>query len=97
VIIASDRVRKRLANLAPTARVGGAWQSGAYTAAETDRTYTGLLARGAPRRVVQAHLGKREMRGRWEALERTFETLEDVMQALRRAGAGERPVGAERE
>jgi hypothetical protein len=48
VVIASDRVRKRLAGVPPTTRVGGAWQSGAYTAEHTDRTYAGLLARAQP-------------------------------------------------
>jgi uncharacterized protein len=48
VVVASDRVRKRLTGVAPTARVGGAWRSGAYTAAQTDRTYAGLLARAQP-------------------------------------------------
>jgi aminoglycoside phosphotransferase family enzyme/predicted kinase len=48
VVIASDRVRKRLAGVAPTARVGGAWQSGAYTAEHSDRTYAGLLERAQP-------------------------------------------------
>lgn len=39
---------------------------------------------------VQAHLGKREMRGRWESLERTFETLES--KAKRASRAAEEPL-----
>lgn len=39
---------------------------------------------------VQAHLGKREMRTRWEALERTFDTLESS--AKRASRAAETPL-----
>jgi SMC interacting uncharacterized protein involved in chromosome segregation len=39
---------------------------------------------------VQLHLGKREMNGRWEALERTFETLES--KAKRTSRAAEEPL-----
>jgi hypothetical protein len=39
---------------------------------------------------VQAHLGKQEMRGRWEALERTFDTLES--KARRTSRAAEEPL-----
>jgi hypothetical protein len=39
---------------------------------------------------VQAHLGKSELRGRWEALERTFETLES--KAKRASRAAEPPL-----
>jgi tellurite resistance protein len=39
---------------------------------------------------VQAHLGKAELRGRWEALERTFETLES--KAKRTSRAAEEPL-----
>jgi hypothetical protein len=48
VVIASDRVRKRLLGAPPTARVGGGWQRGAYSAEHTERTYAGLLARARP-------------------------------------------------
>jgi SMC interacting uncharacterized protein involved in chromosome segregation len=34
---------------------------------------------------VQAHLGKAEMRGRWEKLERTFETLDSKAKRASRA------------
>ncbi len=39
---------------------------------------------------VQAHLGKREMRARWEALEHTFDTLES--KAKHTARAAEEPL-----
>ena len=42
----SDVVRKELAGLSPTARGGGAYQAGIYTAAMTQRTYA-ALARSA--------------------------------------------------
>ena len=48
VMIASDRVRKRLMNVAPAARVGGAWQKGAYSVVYSKRTYAGLLERARP-------------------------------------------------
>jgi hypothetical protein len=48
VVVASDRVRKRLAGVSPNARIGGAWQGGAYTAEFTERTYAGLLERARP-------------------------------------------------
>jgi predicted kinase len=48
VVVASDRVRKRLLGVSPTARVGGAWQAGAYDEEQTDRTYAGLFERARP-------------------------------------------------
>jgi predicted kinase len=45
-VVASDRVRKQLAGLAPTDR-GGA-QGGIYTAEWTERVYQGLLERAEP-------------------------------------------------
>jgi aminoglycoside phosphotransferase family enzyme/predicted kinase len=48
VVIASDRVRKRLLGLAPEARAGDEWQRGAYAPEHTERTYAGLLARARP-------------------------------------------------
>ena len=48
VVIASDRVRKRLAHLAPTARAGGGLDVGLYDPASRDRVYAGLLERAAP-------------------------------------------------
>ncbi len=48
VVIASDRVRKQLAGLAPTARPRGAAQDALYAAETTDRVYEGLLERAAP-------------------------------------------------
>jgi aminoglycoside phosphotransferase family enzyme/predicted kinase len=48
VVVSSDRVRKRLLGAPATARVGGAWRTGAYSAEQTDRTYDGLLTRARP-------------------------------------------------
>jgi len=48
VVVASDRVRKRLLGAPPTERVGGGWQRGAYSAEHTERTYAGLFARARP-------------------------------------------------
>ena len=39
---------------------------------------------------VQAHLGKAEVRDRWESLERTFETLEGKLS--RKSKAAEKPL-----
>jgi aminoglycoside phosphotransferase family enzyme/predicted kinase len=44
-VIASDRVRKRLLGIAPTARLGSAWREGAYAPEQTAHTYAELLAR----------------------------------------------------
>lgn len=48
VVIASDRVRKRLAGLAPTARAGAAPGEGIYDEASTRRVYEALLERARP-------------------------------------------------
>lgn len=48
VIIASDRVRKRIAGLAPTDRPRGAAQDALYAAQTTDDVYAGLLERASP-------------------------------------------------
>ena len=48
VVIASDRVRKRLAGLAPTARSGDRLDQGLYDPAHGERVYAGLLERAAP-------------------------------------------------
>jgi aminoglycoside phosphotransferase family enzyme/predicted kinase len=48
VVISSDRVRKREAGLAPTARAGAPPGEGIYTREWTERVYAGLLARAAP-------------------------------------------------
>ncbi len=47
-VVASDRVRKRLAGLAPTDRGGATWRDGIYTPEQTERTYAGLLERARP-------------------------------------------------
>jgi len=47
-VIASDRVRKRLAGLSPTERPRGAEQDVLYTEATTDRVYAGLFERADP-------------------------------------------------
>ena len=48
VVIASDRVRKRLAGVSPTTRLGVSWQGGAYTPEQGDRVYAALLDRARP-------------------------------------------------
>jgi aminoglycoside phosphotransferase family enzyme/predicted kinase len=48
VVISSDRVRKRLAGLPPSARTGDALDRGLYSRERTDETYAGLLERAAP-------------------------------------------------
>ena len=48
VVIASDRVRKRQAGLAPTARSGAGLDEGLYDPKRRERVYAGLLERAAP-------------------------------------------------
>jgi aminoglycoside phosphotransferase family enzyme/predicted kinase len=48
VVIASDRVRKRLGGLAPTERSGVGLDEGIYDPAQSERVYAGLLERAAP-------------------------------------------------
>jgi aminoglycoside phosphotransferase family enzyme/predicted kinase len=48
VAIASDRVRKRLAGLAPSARAASTWGGGIYTPEWTKRVYDALLERADP-------------------------------------------------
>lgn len=48
VVVSSDRVRKRQAGLAPTARTGDRVDAGLYTAKRTEAVYRGLLERAAP-------------------------------------------------
>ena len=48
VVIASDRVRKRQANLAPTAHASAGLDSGLYDPTRRERVYAGLLERAAP-------------------------------------------------
>jgi hypothetical protein len=48
VVISSDRVRKREAGLAPTARAGAPPGGGIYTREWSERVYAGLLSRAAP-------------------------------------------------
>lgn len=45
VVIASDRVRKQLAGVAPTTRLDSSWQGGAYTSEQSERVYAALLER----------------------------------------------------
>ena len=47
-MIASDRVRKALAGLAPNARAGDRLDEGLYDPAQVERVYAGLLERAAP-------------------------------------------------
>jgi aminoglycoside phosphotransferase family enzyme/predicted kinase/GNAT superfamily N-acetyltransferase len=48
VVIASDRVRKRLAGVATAGRSGDRLDQGLYDPAHSERVYAGLLARAAP-------------------------------------------------
>jgi aminoglycoside phosphotransferase family enzyme/predicted kinase len=48
VVIASDRVRKRLAGVSATTRLGAGWQRGAYAPEQTERVYSALLERARP-------------------------------------------------
>jgi hypothetical protein len=48
VVIASDRVRKHEAGLAPTQRAGSGLDSGLYDPARREQVYAGLLERAAP-------------------------------------------------
>jgi aminoglycoside phosphotransferase family enzyme/predicted kinase len=48
VVIASDRVRKRMAGLAPSARPGEGLDQGLYDPEQVERVYAGLLERAAP-------------------------------------------------
>lgn len=72
VVVASDRVRKRLAGLAPTDRARGAAQDSLYAADTTDRVYAGLLDRARP--VVGA--------GRVAVLDATWSLRAHRLQAL---------------
>ena len=48
VVIASDRVRKRLQGVEPTQRLSEGWGSGAYSPEQTARVYEALLERARP-------------------------------------------------
>jgi hypothetical protein len=52
--------------------------------------FTGWVKRELDELRVQVHLGKAEMGGRWERLERTFETLEG--KAKQTSRAAEKPL-----
>jgi hypothetical protein len=81
-VIASDRVRKRLAGLAPDARAGTAVGHGIYTAEWNERTYAGLLERAAS--VLES--------GRPALLDATFAASADRSRTLAWAEArGVRP------
>jgi len=80
VVVASDRVRKALAGLAPTARSGAA--QGLYDDAAKERVYEALLARAAP--VVES--------GRVAILDATYALERHRAAAL--AWARERGVAA---
>jgi hypothetical protein len=77
VVIASDRVRKRLAGVAPTARSRDAVDQGLYAPAMGDRVYAGLLERAAP--VLAS--------GRMALLDATWSRAADREAALRFAQA----------
>lgn len=48
VVVSSDRVRKRLAGLAPTERPHAGFQAGIYTPERSKQVYAGLLERAGP-------------------------------------------------
>ncbi len=81
-VIASDRVRKRQAGIAPTERVRGEAQRALYSAAASARAYAGLFDRAAP--LLAA--------GRAAILDATFSRAEERKRAL--AFAAERGVPA---
>jgi aminoglycoside phosphotransferase family enzyme/predicted kinase len=62
VVVSSDRVRKRMAGLAPTERIHAAPDEGLYAADATERVYAGLLDRARP--IVES--------GRMAILDATF-------------------------
>jgi aminoglycoside phosphotransferase family enzyme/predicted kinase len=47
-VVQADRVRKRLAGMAPTERQDAGWREGIYAPEHTERTYAGLLERARP-------------------------------------------------
>jgi aminoglycoside phosphotransferase family enzyme/predicted kinase len=72
-VVSSDRVRKRLLGVPATARAGSAWRTGAYSTKQTNRTYSGLLARARP--VLES--------GRIAILDATFGRRADRRAAVR--------------
>jgi aminoglycoside phosphotransferase family enzyme/predicted kinase len=70
VVVSSDRVRKRMAGLAPTERATAAPGAGIYTREWSERVYAGLLERAAPvaasgrLAILDATFAKRAHRGR---------------------------------
>jgi hypothetical protein len=82
VVISSDRVRKRLAGLAPEARAGGPRGRGLYTPERTRQVYAALLERAEP--VVAS--------GRPAILDATFARASFRDEARRWAQAREAPV-----
>jgi hypothetical protein len=73
VVISSDRVRKQLAGLAPTARTGDRVDEGLYDPAHAERVYAGLILRAAP--VLDS--------GRVAVLDATWSRAADRGRALR--------------
>jgi len=75
-VVASDRVRKREAGLASTARAGSAPDAGLYAPEARERTYAGVLARARPvaasgrPAVLDATWSRRAWRQRAAALAR---------------------------
>ena len=68
VVIASDRVRKRLFGVAPTERLSEGWGRGAYSPEQSKRVYAGLLERARPvlesgrHAILDATFSRREQR-----------------------------------
>jgi predicted kinase len=48
VVVASDRVRKRLFGVADGERIGAGWGRGAYAPEQVERTYAAILERARP-------------------------------------------------
>jgi hypothetical protein len=68
VVVSSDRVRKRLAGLAPTERIRAAPDEGLYAAEAIERVYLGLVERARPiaasgrMAILDATFGRRRHR-----------------------------------
>jgi aminoglycoside phosphotransferase family enzyme/predicted kinase len=77
VVVSSDRVRKRLAGLAPEQRAAAAPGAGIYTAERSERVDAGLLERAGP--VVAS--------GRVAILDATFASRAERRRAREAAGA----------
>ena len=79
VVASSDRVRKRMAGLAPSDRAGAAPGAGIYASEFTERVYRGLLERARPVvrsgrvAILDATFARRDHRARAAALARELD------------------------